>query len=80
VTTPGWLSGDRLRFALKPGEPLRTVGRRGGQDVERDPAMQLRVFRCVDVAHPAAAEGTHDAVTVKSTADHADVGDRIARC
>jgi hypothetical protein len=42
-----------LRFAGEPGEPIGIVGKRVGEDFERDIAIQLRIARAVDLPHPA---------------------------
>src|SRR5262249_10573441 len=40
----------------EPGEPLGVPRHRIGKHLDRDLAMQLRVFRPVDLAHPSRAE------------------------
>ena len=55
-------AGDRLRLALEP--PLQ-IGVRGdmlGEDLDGDRAIEARVMRFVDLAHPAGANGGDDLV------------------
>ena len=53
--------GEHLRFALEAREPLR-INREGRrQDFDRDVAIQLRVARAIDFAHPADTEQAVDA-------------------
>ncbi len=45
--------GQQLRFALEPGQPLRIVRKRFGQDFDGHVAPELGVVRLVHFAHPA---------------------------
>ncbi len=54
--------GQHLRFAFEAGHVLLVVGERRGQHFDRDVAIQLRIARAVDLAHPARAEGRDDLV------------------
>jgi hypothetical protein len=45
--------GQQLRFALKPGQPLRIVRKRLRQDFDGQVAPQLDVVRLIHFAHPA---------------------------
>ncbi len=54
--------GQDLRLALETGEAVGVGGERLGQDLDRDLALQLRVGRAVDDAHPALAERGGDLV------------------
>src|SRR5262249_17923057 len=53
---------EHLRFASESREPFRIEGERGGQDLDRDLALQLRVARAVHFAHPTRAERRDDLV------------------
>ena len=59
---------DRLRLSLEPGERLRVAGDRGGQNLDRDVAVELRVPSPVDLAHPARAERGQNLVGPESSA------------
>src|SRR6266496_2835421 len=59
-----------LRFALKAGEGLRLPGNIVGQELERDEAVQARVFRFVNHAHTAAANFFDNAIVGNGLADH----------
>ena len=56
---------EHLRFALEPRQAIRIAGKCRRQDLDRDVAIQLRIARAVDLAHPADAEQAVDA-------EHAD--------
>ncbi len=49
-----------LRFPLESGEALRIGGDRGGEDFERDLAIQLRVTGTPNFAHAAGAKRADD--------------------
>src|SRR6266581_8509530 len=59
-----------LRFALKAGEGLRVPGNIVGQELERDEAVQARVFRFVNHAHTAPANFFDNAIVGNGLADH----------
>ena len=63
---------EELRFALEPGQPLLVRGERRRQHFDRDLALELRVGRAIDLAHPALAELGGDLVRAEATAgaDH----------
>ena len=48
--------GEDLGLAFESREPLGIARERLGQDLDRDLALQLRVGRAVDDAHPPGAE------------------------
>ena len=48
--------GEQLGFALEAREPVAIEGEEFGQDFQRDVAIELRVARAIDLAHPACAE------------------------
>ena len=48
--------GEDLGFALEARQPIGVVRERFGQDLDRDVAIQLRVARAIDLAHPACAD------------------------
>ena len=58
--------GDRAGFALEPLAELRVAGEVRRQDLDRDGAIETRVARLVDLAHPARAERRHDFVRTES--------------
>ena len=62
------------RFALEPLQRLRIAVQRLGQELQRDPAAQPRVFCAVDDAHPARAQPLEDAVMGNSLSDHGSAG------
>jgi hypothetical protein len=64
--------GGRPRLALEALERLRVAPEIGRQELQRDPATQLRVLRLVDHAHAPAAERPDDFVVRDVRADHAD--------
>ena len=47
---------EDLRFAFETGEPIGVVGEGGGQDLDRDVAIELRIARAIDLAHAAGAK------------------------
>jgi hypothetical protein len=49
-------------FALEPRQPVRIVNDRVGQDLDCDVALEARVERAVDLAHPTGAERADDFV------------------
>ncbi len=49
--------GEHLRFAAEPRQPIGIVGHRRQQHFDGDVAIQLRVARTVDLAHPSGTEG-----------------------
>ena len=53
---------DRARFAIEALAELRIGGERGGQHLDGDRAVEPRVARAIDLAHPAGAEGRQDLV------------------
>jgi len=53
----------RPGLAAEALEPLRIVGLLGWQQLERDLATELRIFRLVDHAHAALAEHAGDLVS-----------------
>ncbi len=48
--------GEQLCFALEARQTLSILGEGGRQDLDRDVALELRVRRAVDLAHPAFAQ------------------------
>ena len=53
---------DGARFAVEAFAELRIDGKRRRQDFDGDGAIQTRVARLVDLAHPASADGGLDFV------------------
>jgi hypothetical protein len=48
--------GEELRLALKAREAFRIGGKDGGQDLDRDVAMQFGIAAVIRLAHPAFAQ------------------------
>ena len=59
---------EHFRFALKARQPIVVSGERGGQDLDRDLALQLRVGRAIHLAHPAFADRARDFVDAETGA------------
>ena len=56
-------AGEDLRLPLEPGEAIRILGERFGEDLQCDLAVQLRVSGLPDLPHTALAEeGGHPVV------------------
>ena len=47
---------QRLRFARESRQAIRIAREEIRQDLDRDVAIELRIARAVDLAHPAGAE------------------------
>ena len=62
-------AGKDLRFPLEPGQSIRICGKRLGQDLQRDIAVQLRIRGTPHFAHPAFTEFGGDTVMPESCAD-----------
>ena len=62
--------GCGLGFALEAGQRLRVAGHFLGQKLEGHKAVQTRVFRFVDDAHPAAAQLLDNAVVRNRLTQH----------
>jgi hypothetical protein len=60
---------EQLRLALEAREPLRIACDRLRQDFDRDVAIQRRIARAIDFAHPAGANRTDDLVRAETGAD-----------
>ena len=52
----------RLRLLLEAPQAVRVLRVRGGQDLDRDVALQPRVAGAIDLAHPARADRAEDLV------------------
>ena len=72
--------GDGLGFSLEPVAELRVVGDPGGEDLDRDRAIEAGVARPVDLAHPARTERGHDFVRTKARAGSEGQRQRDYRC
>ena len=59
---------DRLRFAIEPLPKLRIDGHAGGKNLDGDRAVEARVRRPIDFAHPAGAVQRDDFVRSQSRA------------
>jgi hypothetical protein len=60
--------GEGLRFTLEAREPVRVLRERLGQNLDGDVAIQLRVARAVDLAHPAFADRRSDFIGAETGA------------
>ena len=60
--------GERPRLAREAGQLFRTRGKRRRQDLDRDVAIERRVARAVDLAHPARTERADDFVGTQALA------------
>ena len=60
--------GDGLGFSLEPVAELRVIGDLGGEDLDRDRAIEAGVARLVDLAHPAGTERSQDFVRTEARA------------
>src|SRR5262245_54725536 len=60
--------GEDVGFAREPRAPIGVPGEQRRQDFQRDLALQLRVARAIDLAHPARAEGSENLVGTKVSA------------
>ena len=59
---------DRAGFAVEPLAELRIGGERLREDLDGDRAIEPRVARLVDLAHPAGAEGGENFVRAEARA------------
>ena len=62
-------TGQHLRFALEPGDPIRIGGEGVGQDLQSDIAAELGVGGAIDLAHPALPDEGGDFVVPDAVAD-----------
>ncbi len=60
--------GQQLRLALEAGEALLVLGEGGGEDLDGDLALQLRVGGAKDLAHAALAELAGNLVGAEASA------------
>ena len=68
--------GDRLRLPLEAPRNSGVGGERRRQNLDRDVAIEPRVARPVDFAHPARAERRHDLVRAEPCAGAIDISGR----
>src|SRR5262245_28085846 len=61
---------DDFGFALEPRAAIRIVRESGWQYLDRDVAIESRVARAIDLAHPAFAELGHHVVRTDGFPDH----------
>ena len=66
--------GEQLRLASETGQPLGIGHHLDGQDLDRHLAAELRVGGAVDLAHPAGADRSGDAVVRERVAGHGSSG------
>ena len=57
---------EHLPFALEARDAIGVGRERLGQNLQRDVAIEVRVFRAIDLTHPASAEGGRDFVRSES--------------
>ena len=57
---------EHLRFALESRDAIRITDERGGEDLNRDVAIEFRIARAVDLAHAAGADGGDDFISAKA--------------
>ena len=60
--------GDGARLALEPRAHVGVAGNLSGEDFDGDGAIEPRVPRFVDFAHPTCPDGTHDFVWAQALA------------
>ena len=53
---------QELGFTVEAGDAIGVDGKGGGQHLDGDVAIQLRVARAIDLAHPARADRGNDRV------------------
>ena len=58
--------GDTHRFALESRERRGIPGQPGGQDLDRDVAVEPRIARAIDLAHSSGAERRNDLVVTEA--------------
>ena len=57
---------EQLRFALEPRQTLGIRHECRGQHLDRDVALELRIGRAIDLAHPARAQLSGDFVRAEA--------------
>jgi hypothetical protein len=62
----GWLSEARVFASLEAGHALGVGGKGGGQQLDRDVAIERRVAGAIDLAHAACPERAEDLVDAES--------------
>ena len=72
-------SRGRLGFALKARQSLRILGDIVGKELQRDEAMQPRVFRLIDDTHATAAQLLNDLIMGDGFTDHSFPARRSTR-
>jgi hypothetical protein len=56
-----------MRFPLKPRQAIRIGGEQLGQNLQGDVAIQLRIARAIDLAHPAGTQRSLDFVRTEAS-------------
>ena len=59
---------NRARLALEPLAHLGTGGKRALNYLQRDDPFEARIFRLIDLAHPAGADGGENLVGTETSA------------
>jgi len=60
--------GEHLRLAAEARQAVRIAGKSVGQDLERDVAVQARITRPIDLAHPTSPDRAGDFVGTDTVA------------
>ena len=63
---------DGLGLALEASPALRVGGHLARQGLQRNPAVEARVFGDPDLSHPALAQGGDNLIVAELLADHAE--------
>ena len=62
-------AGEDLRLALEPCEAFRVSGKRVGEDLQGDLAVQLGIRRLIDLPHATLADEGSDVVMAEAGAN-----------
>jgi hypothetical protein len=61
---------EHLRLTLEPREAFRVGRENFGEDFQRDVAIELRVARAIDLAHPTAPKRGEELEDTETIAGH----------
>ena len=70
---------EELRFPAEPRQAIGIVGDGGQQDLDRHVAIQLRIARAIDLAHPTRADARRDLVAAEPLALEVSGSARLRR-
>ena len=59
---------ERLGLALKAHQAIGVIGKRRGQDLQGDVAIEPRITGSIHLAHPTCPERAHDLIRAKARA------------